>query len=772
MAGHIKLGDKLAQRDYILEDPRRYRKTLANQMAAKIGQGAGEYTDFQNWSYWVQDSWRSGVGRIDPDDGGFYFSTSDTRYNSRVMLPPIVTPTGRKSVDDSDANFNTPGSVSHTLDVDGTTHDKVAIPYQADGTVTELWVMVQVGYGEPEPDCYVYSGASEPTTQVATGTLSQITQAKGYEWVRVSVDSHTASSGTQYWLVMDAVTGDSFTLPLSNQTAGTGGLMTYADSTWSNYTVGGESLYGFVMAPVPGMGSMTAAVEFNSTIYAGDSSGDLWKWDSANDVWTQVGTTLDAGVTDMERWMGSLWVAVGPDDNAYKVTTGDVVTQQSWAAQYFAVGFGYLWRSLNNGVYYDNADDLSSWSTEVVVGSSDYTIRGLAPLEDDMYVSTDQALWRIGAGDYVYGVGLWGYYDATNGKGMINHQGSIYAPQGNVVWRVNANTPMLNIWSREEPLPSSMAGTVVAMAGSNRELFALIHPSEAQGSPSLWSWNAEGWHFVAQLPPGTGAGTLVYDANTECVWVFDRTGHAWNVRVPLNIPTPQQDGSARFMPTSWMETGIFYGNLKEITKDFDSVTVLGENISTANNVEIWYRTQESTLSSLVDEGGTVIETEDGDTLAIEVNAWSYLGKITESGQRLRWTDYDVRPQSKDLSVAIKLVSTDEDVTPVVRAIVVRYHPVIADRWRWRLPIVVSAGQQMLDGSVNDYTYTQQTAHLDTMAKRIQPIIYTDIDGVDYEVKVVVASSTVLKYEWINGKPDIQSLYDVTLEQVTDEVYSG
>lgn len=772
MTGHIKLGDKGALRDYILSDPTRRRRKLANQMAAKIGQGAGEYTDFQNWSYFVTASWRSGVGRIDPDDGGFFYSTSETRFNQRLMLPPKITPTGRRSAASANANFSPVSSMSVEVEVEGTTYEKVALPYQADGTVSELWVMLETGYGEIEPVCSVYSGATEPTTLVATGTMAQQTQTKGYEYLRVQVTSHTAASGTQYWLVLEPPVGESFKIPMTETVAGTGVAKYLNGGTWADLTYNSASLYGVIMAPVPALGGVTCAAEFNNTIYAGDENGNLWKWVSGSDVWQQVGTTLDAPCTDMERWMGKLWVAVGPNDYAYSVATDDTVTQQAWAAEHFAVGFGYLWRTLKNSAYYDSTAGLASWSTAVVVGSDDYSINAIAPLGQDMYVSTSQALWRIGAGDYVYGVTLWGYYEDSNGEGMINHQGSLYAPQGNVIWRISENTPLLNIWSREEALPAGRSGTVKSIAGTNRELFALIEPSDSTGPPSVWSWNAEGWHFVAQLPPGVGAGHIIYDANTECVWVFDRTGHAWNIRTPLNIPTPQQDGAAVFTPTSWIEFGSYYGNLKDIVKDFDSVTVLGDNLSASNYVEVWYRTSETTLADITTEDGVALTTEDGETIAAEVNAWSYLGSITSSGQRIRWTDYSVRPTSIDLSIGLKIVTTEESLSPVVRAIVVRYHPTIADRYRWRLPITVQDRQQMLDGSINAYGYDAQVAHLEAMQKREQPIIYQDIDGVQYEVKIIDSDDYVMKFEYYDTGFHMVSEFSLVLEQITDEVYTA
>ena len=79
--GHIYLDG----RPYQLDDQRGITRSNANQVAGKLGSSAGDYDDLQNWSAWVMDDWRAGVGKKDPEAGGFLFSTADTRFESQIL---------------------------------------------------------------------------------------------------------------------------------------------------------------------------------------------------------------------------------------------------------------------------------------------------------------------------------------------------------------------------------------------------------------------------------------------------------------------------------------------------------------------------------------------------------------------------------------------------------------------------------------------------------------------------------------------------------------
>ena len=86
MPGHIALGNVGALREYMIANTDLYSKAPANQFAAKLATGAGDYDDLQNWSYWVQDNWQMGATQKDAEAGGFLYGECETRYPEQVLL--------------------------------------------------------------------------------------------------------------------------------------------------------------------------------------------------------------------------------------------------------------------------------------------------------------------------------------------------------------------------------------------------------------------------------------------------------------------------------------------------------------------------------------------------------------------------------------------------------------------------------------------------------------------------------------------------------------
>lgn len=771
--GLVKMGAPGNLKPYIVEDYRLRAKIITTLMSSKLGTGAGDYNDLEDWSYWVTEFLRRGVGRVDPMDGGFWYSTVDTRFQKQTILSPLLVLTGRTSTADSDANFSSVSDIDDPQTIGGTGNPtKVAIPFQADGSVSSVWVYMLTGHGQPSATVTIMSGAT-PTTTITSGSAASNDLGIGWAWRKASV-SFTAASGTQYWAVVEPPSGSEIDVAISTVPSGAGPAYAY-DGSWAEFqTPGGVSLYGFAAADAPVMGEVTASADFNGTMYVGDSNGDIWKWDSGNDLWAQVGTTLAAGVTDMATWFGDLYVGIGDSNNARKVTVLDAVSDAGFAASFFVVAQGYLWRSVGHEAYYNTAEDLSTWGPAITVGPDDYSITGLSFLGENIIVATEQALWSIGFGDWVRGVTLWGYYDSSNGANMLNHQGYLYWSQGNSVQRFIENAPILDIWNREDRLPSELQGTVGGIVGTNRELMVLIDPNEATGLPSVWMFNNEGWHHMATLPQGSGGSHIAYDPYRQSVWVFDKAGFAWRFLAPVDTSTPLEDPDARFQPDGWLDTGTYYGGLIEIEKDWDAVTVIGENITSATPVDIYYRTPVEDEESITTEDGDELETEGTIELTIRRTAWYLLGTATQNRQRIRWSDYATRPASDGLRIAFRLRTTDVDNTPVVRAVIVRYHPMITDRWRWSLPIVVANYAQMYDYVRDTRTYAEVKADLEALIlNRTPPFIFEDVDGTQYEVKTANARERLTKLEYFSGAfNDIAMTYMIDVVQVVAEEYNG
>lgn len=63
----------------------------SNPFAPRVA-GGEDYKDFSTWSMWVMSSWATGVGKSDPEAGGYLYGEGiDSRYPSILMLSPRVT---------------------------------------------------------------------------------------------------------------------------------------------------------------------------------------------------------------------------------------------------------------------------------------------------------------------------------------------------------------------------------------------------------------------------------------------------------------------------------------------------------------------------------------------------------------------------------------------------------------------------------------------------------------------------------------------------------
>jgi hypothetical protein len=194
-----------------------------------------------------------------------------------------------------------------------------------------------------------------------------------------------------------------------------------------------------------------------------------------------------------------------------------------------------------------------------------------------------------------------------------------------------------------------------------------------------------------------------------------------------------------------LETDWIRGGLWKVDKDWESVSILGDDIDANHPVRIYWQDDES---------------ED----------WEYLGEVTESGQELRWDDYTTRPNSKALKLGITMYAKDTLLysgTPVIRAITLKYHNMIFDQYRWVPEIAVHDDQIMLDGGNNPYTGAQMQTHLDAMIKQVAPVWFSEDGGTTYyEVKVLDATRVCDKTEYVSGALQSSYRYIMPLEQVT------
>jgi hypothetical protein len=751
--GHVKIGVPGALRDYLLVDPKARSKQLANPMAAKLGSGLGNYDDLTNYAGWVQESWEAGISKREADTGGTLYSELDTRFPNQIILPPYY---DFRNVGYTNSGFADnavlPTDDTTPLTIGGTgANSQIAVRLvfrDFPGAMNRIYIPIYGSTGV-SVTCSIYAaGAGDPDSGSSWGSATTLLDGElGINYYSFAIAETSIISLTELWVVLKPTTAaDTFDIPVRNYGSTAATRKVKGASAWANSAYG---FYQFISDYVE-----LSGVTGDLTVIAAGDSGNIYTGSSntfckiLTDGSTAILSTAD-NVVDLCDFGDRMWVALSgsTDAKTYTYSGGAYATVAGIDANLFTRWGGYLWRAYLNDVWY--TADGSTWTGPIQVGPDGHQVRGMAGLGDDMYVATDEALYRVGAGDKVYGVSRWNNIASTNGVGMIHHQGSIYIPSGLDLFAFNGSQMLPIGLNREEGLPQYKQGRVISLVSHNYWLIAMVRSSDATlGWSTVWAWNQQGWHYLASLPRGLqGKGLAWQVADNKLIAGAGST--VQRIYLPKNAENPYRDvaGTAKFHPSGYYETNWFYGQLKEIYKDFESVYIAGENITTDRYVEVYWQDDAST-------------------------DWELLGTITTNRQELRWDDLATRPNSRQLKLAITMTTDEYGETPVVNAIRVKYQPMVMDRYRWSLPLSISDYAQMVDNSTSPYTAAQQTTHLDSLITRVPPFIFEDVDALQYEVKVLAATESLQTYDLINGLTKLEKVYQLTLEQVTTSTYSG
>jgi hypothetical protein len=751
--GHVKLGLPGELRDYLLVDVKARNKQLANPMAAKLGAGLGTYEDYQNYAGWVMSSWEAGISKRQADEGGTLYSELDTRFPEQVILPPYYDfrniGYGNGGFDD---NAVLPTGDTTPLVIGGTgANSQIAVKLtfrDYPDAMNRIFIPIY-GSSGVSVTCTLYAaGAGDPDSGSNWGSATAILDGElGINYYSFSIAETGILSLTDFWVVLKPTTSsDTFTIPVKDYGSTGATRKVKGASSWAN------SSYGFFQH---------ISDYFSSTV----SAGDIAAMESSSDGTIYVGTSntfsrifsdgsvsiisTSGSIVDLCDFGDRMWVAFSgsTDAKTYTYAGATYATVAGIDANLFARWGGYLWRAYLNDVWY--TVDGSTWYGPFQIGPDGYQVRGMAGLGDDMYVATDEGLYRVGAGDKVYGVVRWNQVSSTNGVGMRHHQGAIYIPAGPDLFQFNGSQVLPIGLNREEGLPQYKQGRVVSLCSHNYWLIALVRADDAAaGWSTVWAWNQQGWHYLASLPRGLAGNGITWQVSANKL-LIGAGNTVQRIYLPKNSANPYRDsgGTAKFHPSGYFATNWYFGGLYEVQKDFESVYIAGENITTDRYVDVYYQDDEST-------------------------DWEYLGRVTSNRQEIRWSDYDTRPNSRQLKLALVLTTDSYSQTPVVNAVRVKYQPMVMDRWRWSLPLSVTDNAQMPDNSNSPYTAQQLTQHLDMLLTRVAPFIYEDVDELRYEVKILSGGENLQTWDLLNGLPKLEKIYNVVIEQTTTGTYTG
>jgi hypothetical protein len=758
----VKLGTVSAQRNYTLRQQGSgiaWKRGPAQPFAAKVNT-ATQYDEVDTWNEWVQEDWQTGVGRVDPVEGGFLYAETETRVPNQLILPPLVQQCDLRTVTGARADCRyMPQNMAGTVTVGTGGYARVAIPFTspASGWPTGHGFLAVAFYGRLATGVEMTMNicantASAPGSVIETITFTGQAPDRNFYWYGAQFTDTTGfATGTEYWLEIYPTSAAN-----SAEIAyGTSGYDTasqsYDGAAWAAIT-GKYLLYTTDIFRLDHSAIATSAfIRFNSVLYA-MVDDTLFKYDSANEQFDTVGTITGSGnVTSLAVFGPTLYF--GRDSGNYTtMNTSEAFTAAGTTGKLFLEYKGFLYRATGVSLYYTS--DGTNWTGPFTFGGSNVAIRGMAGMGDSLYVATDKALMRFAPGDVVEEVTRFGAEDSTNGQDMIEYQGRIYIPMNGRLFRFDPSGQLQDIWiTREDDLPASRIGKIGALTRMNNWLVAMILSPTSGQRPTLWMYQEEGWHFLAYTPsvttqPDTAPHGLYYDRGTSRLWFTYGGVYTMFVDIDDYTLNPFTNTSYLYQPFGWLEQDRFYGGLYLVDKDFESVTIVGDNLSTNVNVKVYWQ----------DEGST---------------AWELLGTADSDGEELRWSTHSTRPQGKWIKLGLLLSTNDADETPRVRAVIVKYLPMVNDRVRDTITLALKSNIQMPDGDPDDYTLAQQLTHVESMIESVIPIIYTDPLGVNYEAKVVDYSMGITIFGYENAANVVKEM-DVTLvvEQVPDGTYSA
>jgi hypothetical protein len=760
MAGHIQLGkfSDTTLRDYSLLDIENYQSATANPYVARVSTG-GPYSELDTFNDWTISDWHSGVGNTDPESGQL-FSFAETRYPGYLMSPPgwdfPVT-------DHNVSNTGVDSASPYEFTLLSSKMYSCSFIAPKDGDIDSVWVYVHCPYDKTVTASLRESASNLPDTVLASKTVSSIQDRVHAHWVHFVFDTPvTVIDGTRYHITIatnvtaELGNGVSPYLPAVTMTSGEAcNSSTDGGTTWAAEGVGTTGFYFLVT--MSGMGEHPI-----DGLYTYD--GDIYVWSGTSvyqlvaGVYTAV-VTAGTDITDVYQLGNELRVAYGTGYKIYNMDTAATNTVTLADTYRFVASGGYLWRSKGNTVSYAVDELVPTWNDlPVIAGLTGNAINGMAGLERELYFATRDGLFVAVAGDEILQVEPWPEVHDDNGKGMVAWEGALYIPlYGGTIMRYDPSGAMVNVGiNAREELPADLQGTVSRLIPSNYFLMATVEGPSSTGHSSLWAYNVDGWHCIGIAPMGIGGAGLAIDRDSEYMyWGLDRLV-LMRTDFPASVNNPSRNlDSLKLGRDGWVEYDRFYAGHRSLDKDFDRIFI--DTMRVGQNVHVYWQDDDNYADYYVNHDGQM--------------GWQYLGTV-EYGENTIQFPATARPGGKSFRLALRLTTYDTYNTgaPIVRGVSVKHSTNVSDRWRWVLPIVVSDNQQMVDGSINEYTAAQQKSHLEELIRERAPLRFVDLDGDEYTVKVTGASRNPTRYDYLAGEADggarVEWVYTVTVEEIS------
>lgn len=772
--GHIELDG----RPYKLVDPTQYRVYSANQMAPKLSAaGASEYGDMTQWDNWVVSDWQTGIGQP-AEASGMHYAEADSRIPGRLQLPARLHFYSRQAPDNSTADCRwAPAAVEYVLVVGG----DVAAPYQklrfafepqGGGPLQRFWLYARI----PSEvtviwELYAEAGGDPLGTLLADGALVSVAEDKAFRWVGGAAQSALSPAGRCTLVVYPANEGEAFevafgAVPVRGdpETCAWGVYDPALPAGW--HPLEGYPFYLTDAFALEGGLEVFDVTTFNGKTYLADGNR-LYALNESTGCFELVASTPER-ILDLQVWGDRLYIG-HLSVNYQTMNTAETLADGGSAGQIFYSSGLYLWKAVNNCVYY--SADGNAWIGPIPCGPSNVRVTGISEYNEFIYAATTDGLFVIMDGDKAKGITPWGALDRNvYAHSLITHNATLYSRTlGQCLQHQAAG--VRNIWStvRKDELPSLAAGEVYSLCATVNWPVILVRSRLPEGHDTVWAWQDEGWHHLATLPNYLRGSCVRYERRLSSLWIGTNAGLVLRIHLPDYLKDPLLDPEMEYMPFGWYETGWFAGGVYEEEKDPESVYLRGRDLGSLHYVDCYWQDDQSTgwVEFAVDDEDLWVD-DDGEIVGDEFDEWFYLGRFESDQQELIFgVDNDTRPATREIRLGL-LLAGDGTSTPRVYAHRLKYQLMIQDWSGWTLPIEVSGSaeqpQELMEGTLNPYDRDEQRAHLDSLRRRTAPFTFTDIDGQQYPVKAREYSFTPHKVEHYNGKTHFDGVYLLTIEE--------
>lgn len=342
-------------------------------------------------------------------------------------------------------------------------------------------------------------------------------------------------------------------------------------------------------------------------------------------TWT-LRETLTATCTGMCEFNGYVYAAQGSSNTLRKSADAS-----SWSdvggtpnAHRIYVHGGYLYRSLNQALYYSSDPEAGSptWSSAINVDDSQYIVEGMITFDDALIVFKNNAAYRVpgnpGEIDAAFKIGELDWssmIDSNNGlRSGIWSDGFLYVTVGKgglVRWTGKTVSPV----GPDMVSAGPVAGRIWSVVPTLDFLYILVGEESTQ---ACWiaAWNGSGWHPFSHMGL-EGRGAYYFDSSTGQGGELYVT--AYNSSTTSNDtyrhyiagesgdPTKGLDASYEWSDTAitthYLYTSRFTAGMHDAQKEFKEIILWAENVGTAGagtqQIKVEYRIDSESSSDWV-----------------------------------------------------------------------------------------------------------------------------------------------------------------------------